>query len=40
VLRQSISEATDDVAVRSFVLTFAERRARECLREPECATLA
>ena len=30
----------DDVPVRSFVLTLAERRIRECLREPECAVLA
>jgi hypothetical protein len=26
----------DDVPVRSFVLTLAERRIRDCLREPEC----
>jgi arsenate reductase (thioredoxin) len=30
----------DDTPVRSFVLTLAHRRARECLREPECALLA
>ena len=30
----------DDVPVKSFVLTLAERRARECLRQPECAVLA
>jgi arsenate reductase (thioredoxin) len=30
----------DDVPVRSFVLTLAERRIRECLREPECVVLA
>jgi arsenate reductase (thioredoxin) len=30
----------DDTPVRSFVLTLAPRRARECLREPECALLA
>ena len=30
----------DDVPVRSFVITLAERRIRECLREPECAALA
>jgi hypothetical protein len=30
----------DDVPVRSFVLTLAERRAHECLRQPECAVLA
>jgi hypothetical protein len=29
----------DDTPVRSFVLTLAERRARECLCEPECAVL-
>jgi hypothetical protein len=29
----------DDVPVRSFVLTIAERRIRDCLREPECAAL-
>ena len=29
----------DDVPVRSFVLTLAERRIRECPREPECALL-
>ncbi len=30
----------DDVPVRSFVITLAERRIRECLREAECAVLA
>ena len=30
----------DDAPVRSFVLTIAERRVRECLAEPECAVLA
>jgi hypothetical protein len=30
----------DGVPVRSFVLTLAERRIRECLREPECAALS
>ena len=30
----------DDAPVRSFVLTLAERRIRDCLREPECAVLA
>jgi arsenate reductase len=30
----------DDVPVRSFVLTIADRRIRECLREEECAALA
>jgi arsenate reductase len=30
----------DEVPVRSFILTLAERRIRECLREPECAVLA
>jgi arsenate reductase (thioredoxin) len=29
----------DDVPVRSFVLTLAHRRTRECLREEECALL-
>ena len=29
----------DDVPVRSFVITLAERRIRDCLREPECAVL-
>jgi protein-tyrosine-phosphatase len=29
----------DDVPVRTFVLTLAERRARDCLRQPECAVL-
>jgi arsenate reductase len=29
----------DDVPVRSFVLTLAERRIRDCLRETECAAL-
>lgn len=30
----------DDVPVRSFVLALAERRVRDCLREPQCAVLA
>jgi arsenate reductase len=30
----------DDAPVRSFVLTLAERRIRDCLREPQCAALA
>ena len=30
----------DDAPVRSFVLTLAERRIRDCLRQPECAVLA
>ena len=30
----------DDAPVRSFVLTLAERRIRDCLREPDCAVLA
>ena len=30
----------DDAPVRSFVLTIAERRIRDCLRQPECAVLA
>ena len=30
----------DDAPVRSFVLTIAERRIRDCLRQPECAALA
>ena len=30
----------DEVPVRSFVLTLADRRIRDCLREPECAALA
>jgi hypothetical protein len=29
----------DDVPVRSFVLTLAHRRIRECLREDECGAL-
>lgn len=29
----------DDAPVRSFVLTIAERRIRDCLREDECAVL-
>jgi arsenate reductase (thioredoxin) len=29
----------DEAPVRSFVLTLAHRRTRECLREPECALL-
>ena len=30
----------DDVPVSSFVLTLAERRIRDCLRQPQCAVLA
>jgi len=30
----------DDVPIRSFVLTIAERRIRDCLRASECAALA
>ena len=30
-------EQFDDVPVRSYVLTIAERRIRDCLREAECA---
>ena len=30
----------DDAPVRSFVLTLAERRVRDCLRRPVCAVLA
>jgi protein-tyrosine-phosphatase len=30
----------DDAPVRSFVLTIAQRRTRECLLEDECAALA
>ena len=30
----------DDAPVRTFVLTVAERRARDCLREPVCAALS
>ncbi len=30
----------DDAPVRSFVLTLAERRIRDCLHQPECAVLA
>lgn len=29
----------DEVPVRSFVVTIARRRVRECLSEPECAVL-
>jgi arsenate reductase len=29
-----------DAPVRTFVLTLAERRARDCLRQPVCAVLA
>jgi hypothetical protein len=36
----AILDEYDDVPVRSFVLTLAERRIRECLREAECAVLA
>jgi hypothetical protein len=30
----------DGVPVRSFVMSIANRRARECLREEQCAALA
>jgi hypothetical protein len=30
----------DEAPVRSFVLTLADRRTRECLREEHCAVLA
>jgi hypothetical protein len=30
----------DDAPVRSFILTLAHRRTRDCLREPECSLLA
>jgi hypothetical protein len=30
----------DDSPVRTFVLTPAERRVRDCLRQPECVVLA
>jgi len=30
----------DEVPVRSFILTLAHRRTRECLREETCAVLA
>jgi protein-tyrosine-phosphatase len=30
----------DDAPVRTFVLTLAERRARDCLRQPVCTALA
>ncbi|HEX4679012.1 MAG TPA: arsenate reductase ArsC [Gaiellaceae bacterium] len=30
----------DDAPIRSYVLTIAERRIRDCLRAPECAVLA
>jgi hypothetical protein len=29
----------DDALVRSFVLTVAHRKMRDCLREPECSVL-
>jgi arsenate reductase len=29
----------DDAPVRSFILTLAHRRTRDCLREPECSLL-
>ena len=34
-----ILEDFDDVPVRSFVITLAERRIRDCLRQPTCAAL-
>ena len=30
----------DDAPVRSFILTLAHRRTRDCLHEPECSLLA
>jgi len=35
-----ILDEYDDVPIRSFVLTLAERRIRECLSEETCAVLA
>jgi arsenate reductase len=35
-----ILDEYDDVPVRSFVLTLADRRIRDCLRQDECAVLA
>jgi protein-tyrosine-phosphatase len=35
-----ILDEYDDVPVRSFVLTLAERRIRDCLRDEACAVLA
>ncbi len=35
-----ILDEYDDVPIRSFVLTLAERRIRDCLREAECSVLA
>jgi hypothetical protein len=39
-LLPSLADEFGDVPVRSFVLTLAQRRVRECLSEPECAVLA
>ena len=36
----AILDDYDGVPVRSFVLTLAHRRTRECLRETECRVLA
>jgi hypothetical protein len=36
---EKIREEYDDAPVRSFVLTLADRRIRECLRPEECAVL-
>jgi len=35
-----ILDEYDDVPIRSFVLTLAERRIRDCLREVQCSVLA
>ena len=37
---EAILSEFDEAPVRSFVLTLAHRRIRECLRESECAALA
>ena len=39
VCADAVLSELDDVPVRSFVLTLAHRRTRECLREEECAPL-
>jgi hypothetical protein len=36
----AILDEYDDAPVRSFVLTLAERRIRDCLSEEKCAVLA
>ena len=36
----AILDDYDDVPVRSFILTLAERRIRDCLRQADCAALA